>query len=299
VTAIVYGAPPVALATVPAGAVQVSPLIPGATPLESIPDVSLDAAVIYAPPGVLERDAVLAHALRALKPDGRLMALAPKDKGGSRIRKTLESFGCEVEDLPKRRHRICHAARPEKPVGLAAAIAAGAPRIVEAIGLWSWPGVFSWDRIDPGSALLLEHLPTLAGKGADLGAGIGVLAHRVLQSSAVTALTLVDLDRRAVECARRNVEDLRVAIAWADVRRHPLEGLDFVVMNPPFHDAGSEDRDLGAGFIAAAALALRKGGTCWLVANRHLPYEAPLKAAFARVELRAEAHGYKVYEARK
>ena len=90
-------------------------------------------------------------------------------------------------------------------------------------------------------------------------------------------------------------------IVCADVRRlpAPLEGLDAVVMNAPFHDGGREDRDLGAGFIAAAAQALRKGGRCWLVANRHLPYEAPLKAAFAAAVLKGEAGGYKLYEARK
>jgi 16S rRNA (guanine1207-N2)-methyltransferase len=44
---------------------------------------------------------------------------------------------------------------------------------------------------------------------------------------------------------------------------------------------------------------LRKGGVCWLVANRHLPYEAPLADAFAQVEVRADAGGYKVFEARK
>jgi len=297
---ILYGAPMPGLVQIPAGATQVSPLVPGAAPLESIPDASLDAAVVAAPPGVLERDAVLAHALRALKPGGRLTALAPKDKGGARLRKTLEGFGCHVEDLPKRRHRICHVVRPADLVGLEAAVAAGAPRFLEALGLWSWPGVFSWDRIDPGSLLLMQHLPpAFAGKGADLGAGIGVLAHHVLASRAVTALTLLDVDRRAVEAARRNVVDPRAAFAWADVRKAALADLDFVVMNPPFHDAGSEDRNLGVGFISAAAAALRRGGACWLVANKHLPYEAPLKAAFSRVELRAEAGGYKVYEAHR
>jgi 16S rRNA (guanine1207-N2)-methyltransferase len=34
------------------------------------------------------------------------------------------------------------------------------------------------------------------------------------------------------------------------------------------------------------------------VANRHLPYEAVLGEAFGRVALSADAHGYKVYEAR-
>src|SRR5690606_15710103 len=105
---------------------------------------------------------------------------------------------------------------------------------------------------------------------ADLGCGLGVLAHAVLRSPAVTALTLVDLDRRAVEAARRNVRDPRALVVQADVRTLAAPtNLDFVVMNPPFHDAGAEDRALGQGFIATAARLLRPGGTCWLVANRH------------------------------
>jgi 16S rRNA (guanine1207-N2)-methyltransferase len=34
-----------------------------------------------------------------------------------------------------------------------------------------------------------------------------------------------------------------------------------------------------------------------MVANRHLPYEAALDAAFAEVVVREEARGYKVIEA--
>ena len=69
---------------------------------------------------------------------------------------------------------------------ISAAIAEGAPRFVDEIGFWSQPGVFSWDRIDPGSALLLVHLPALSGRGADLGCGIGVLARSVLASPKVS-----------------------------------------------------------------------------------------------------------------
>ena len=39
------------------------------------------------------------------------------------------------------------------------------------------------------------------------------------------------------------------------------------------------------------------GGRFLLVANRHLPYERGLAAAFARVEVLADAEGYKVIEA--
>ncbi|WP_293481741.1 class I SAM-dependent methyltransferase [Phenylobacterium sp.] len=297
--AVLYGAPAPGLVEVPAGALQVSPLTPGSADLAGMADGSIDAAVVLAPGGTLERDAVLAQALRVLRPGGVLTALAPKDKGGSRLRKSLEAFGVTVAEDARRHHRFCRVVRPQAVVGLEAAIAAGAPRIVPALGFWSQPGVFSWDRLDPGSALLLQALPPLAGEGADLGCGVGVLAARVLASPAVTRLTGVELDRRAVECARRNLDDPRVTLRWADARQAGLEGLDFVVMNPPFHDGGAEDRDLGVAFVRAAAAMLRKGGTCWLVANRHLPYEAPLREAFASVDVRAEGGGYKVFEARR
>ena len=65
-------------------------------------------------------------------------------------------------------------------------------------------------------------------------------------------------------------------------------------MNPPFHDAGEEDKGLGAAFIRKAAAGLRTGGRLWMVANKHLPYEAVLEAAFKRVTPLAEANGFKV-----
>ena len=75
--------------------------------------------------------------------------------------------------------------------------------------------------------------------------------------------------------------------------------LDFVVMNPPFHDGGAEDRRLGQAFIRQAAAMLKKGGVLWLVANRHLPYEADITAAFKRSRPVADKGGYKVIEAVK
>ena len=297
----VYGVPPLDLAERDAQAVQVSPLIPGSRAPEDLAAASLDAFTLLAPPGTVERRYALAQALRALKPGGSLVAMAHKDKGGGRLRKELQAFGCAVEESAKRHHRIAYAERHGAPLGLDEAIAEGSPRLVQSLGLWSQPGVFSWDRIDPGTALLLQHLPALAGAGADLGCGVGVLARTVLASPKVTALALIDIDRRAIEAARRNIVDARVTITWADAASDavPLDGLDFVVMNPPFHDGGTEDKSLGQRFIARAHRALRKGGTAWLVANMHLPYEPVLEPLFAKVERRALAGGYKVFEARK
>jgi 16S rRNA (guanine1207-N2)-methyltransferase len=296
-TRILYGLPPLELHPRSHDEVQTSPLVPGSQALEQLAPAWFDGAVILALPGAVERRCVLALALRALTPGAELVAMAPKDKGGSRLRKELEGFGCEVQEAAKRHHRICFMQRPVDPTGIDAAVAEGAPRIVD--GLWTQPGVFSWDRVDPGTAALLQALPPLAGQGADFGCGIGVLAHAVLASPAVTRLHLIDIDRRAVDCARCNVNDPRAEFAWADATSFPLEGLDFVVMNPPFHAAGWETKALGQRFIEAAHRALRKGGVLWMVANLHLPYEGVLEPLFARVERRDGGGPYKVFEAKK
>lgn len=290
----VFGHPPAALADIPEGATQLSPVVPGSTPLETLPPGSLASLAMLAVPGTIERRHDIALALRALVPDAPFTVLAPKGAGGSRLAAELSGFGCAIADRPKAHHRICSGSRPETLSGIEDAIADGAPRLHADFGLWTQPGVFSWDRLDPGTALLMEALPRLSGRGADLGCGIGVLAHPALASDAVTELTLIDNDRRAIEAARRNADDPRARHVWADARTVPLERLDFVVMNPPFHAAGAEDKGLGVAFIRKAAAVLRTGGHLWLVANRHLPYEATLDAAFKRVTPLAEANGFKV-----
>lgn len=297
----VYGNPPAILAEVGPDALQVSPLDPAGMALEDLAEGSLDRVVVYAPGGVLERRYVIAQALRVLRTGGDLTVLAHKTRGGARLADELTAFGGAVRETAKRHHRICQITAPARPVGVAEALAEGGPQMVEDLGLWSQPGVFSWNRLDPGSALLLKSLPPLAGRGADLGCGAGVLARAVLERPEVTDLWLVDIDRRAVAAAKRNLTDVRAQFLHADARAAPpeLADLNFVVMNPPFHIEGHENRGLGVAFIEAAARMLRRGGRCVMVANIALPYEVHLATNFNRVTTLARTGGFKVFEAVK
>jgi 16S rRNA (guanine1207-N2)-methyltransferase len=296
-----YGAPPPELAQTAPGARQFSPLAAGsgelAGDLAAVAPGALANLVLLAPPGAVERRYTLALALRALAPGAPFLVMAPKDKGGGRIARELAELGCPSVESSKRHHRLCAGAAQGDAAAIDAAIAAGAPRFSPSLGLWTQPGVFSWDRIDPGSALLLRRLPEFSGRGADFGCGLGLIAHGILASPKVKSLLLVDIDRRATELCARNVADPRVTILWADVRGVKNGPLDFIAMNPPFHEAGRESKELGRGFIASAAANLRPGGRCWLVANRHLPYESALAKAFRSVTAVAEEDGFKVIEA--
>ena len=159
------------------------------------------------------------------------------------------------------------------------------------------PGLFSADAVDPGSALLAQALPELAGEGADLGAGWGYLSAQLLATApGITALHLVESDARALDCARVNVTDARARFHWADATA-PLPGLklDFVITNPPFHAGRAARPELGAAFIRSAASMLKPNGRLWLVANRHLPYESALGASFRKVGEFAEGSaGFKL-----
>lgn len=294
----VYGYPTATIAETPKGAVQFSPLTPGARLLDKAAPASLQSMVMLAPGGTVERRYAMAATLLALAPDAPFTVMALNKKGGTRLRDELALFGCEPVSDGRQHYRICECRRPAALAHIDEALEAGRLQKVPETGLWSQPGVFSWNRVDPGSALLAKALPALSGKGADLGAGIGYLSLEALGSPGIQQLTLVDVDGRAVEAAKRNIADSRAAFLWADVREAGLSGLDFVIMNPPFHEAGMEDQPLGQQFVQAAARSLRAGGVCYLVANRHLPYEVTLKHAFAHVKPLGEAEGYKLYEAR-
>ncbi len=168
-------------------------------------------------------------------------------------------------------------------------------------GFQTLPGIFSADGPDPGSILLAAALPAkLGGKIADLGAGWGFLAAEILKRPGVKKLDLVEAEADALDCARVNVADPRARFHWADATSwRPETLLDAVVMNPPFHTGRAADPALGAAFIRAARRMLAPDGSLWLVANRHLPYDAVLSDCFLEVRDVAGGSGFRVIQAIK
>jgi 16S rRNA (guanine1207-N2)-methyltransferase len=160
-------------------------------------------------------------------------------------------------------------------------------------------GVFSADGIDPASRLLADSLPDKLGAHlVDLGAGWGYLASRMLARESLRSLDLVEADHAALACARLNVTDPRARFHWADATTwRPASPVDGVVMNPPFHSGRAADPDLGRAFIASAAGMLSPQGRLWMVANRHLPYEASLTQHFAEVVELSGDNRFKILQA--
>ncbi|MDV4169426.1 class I SAM-dependent methyltransferase [Rhodovulum sp. FJ3] len=167
-------------------------------------------------------------------------------------------------------------------------------------GFTTVAGVFSAEKIDKGSAALLDALPRgLKGAVADFGAGWGYLSRHVLaENDKIERLFLLEAEHAALSCARVNVTDPRADFIWFDVARDtaPMR-FDTIIMNPPFHVSRAGDPDIGIAFLQAAARALTPTGQLFLVANRHLPYEKDLTNLFRDVEEIGGTSGFKVLHA--
>lgn len=282
--------------------------------LQVVADASASGAryplVLVLPPRQREEArALFARALSLCAPGGVVVASITNNEGAKSGEADFRQLAGLGGSLTKNHCRVFWS-KPLDDAHDAALLAQwsklDAPRPILDGRFSSRPGVFAWDRIDPASALLAEHLPgDLAGKGADLGAGYGYLSAEVLaRSSKVVALDLYEAEARALELAQRNLAAFEakatLGYRWHDVTAGLPEQYDFIVSNPPFHTQSRADRpDVGRRFIAVAAESLKPGGRLFLVANRHLPYEAVLNASFGQVRVVGERDGFKVIEAIK
>ena len=235
----------------------------------------------------------LARALVILEDDGQLIAMAANDAGGKRLEKWFQDLGLKPTLASKSKCRIVWAKKENVISEIKEKyLDAGAPHLcgVDEYQFMTQAGIFGWNKIDTGSVLLSDFLPDdLKGVGADFGCGYGFLADHVLTyCEGVQKLIVADADARALNCCRMNLEkfDADIDFQWCDLTDVSLgfEPLDFIIMNPPFHDGKMSDSDIGLKFINKASQSLKKSGVLYMVANAHLPYEKKLETQFTKID---------------
>jgi len=170
--------------------------------------------------------------------------------------------------------------------------------------LQSKPGIFGWNKIDQGSALLLNQLPHfLQSFGEanqpqsllDLGCGYGFLACAAAQQG-FTQITATDNNAAALRACKANFAALEVdgTVIAGDAGSQIEECFDAIICNPPFHQGFNIDSELTAKFLLASKRLLAPRGRALFVVNNFIALEKKAQDYFPRVREVARSGSFKL-----
>ena len=167
----------------------------------------------------------------------------------------------------------------------------------------SKPGVFGWNKVDTGSAMLAEQALRLlerrkaAGSVLDLGCGYGYL---LLATSTVHFGKRVATDNNAaaVDAARAGFAraHLEVEVTLDDCGEQLQGPFDWILCNPPFHQGFDTSSGLTEKFLQQIRRLLAPQGHALVVVNQFIPIERMAGELFARVDVLCHEHGFKVVQ---
>jgi 16S rRNA (guanine1207-N2)-methyltransferase len=268
------------------------------------PQGRFDSALIRLPKTKSEFDMTLHAAVSVVRAEGPIFVYGGNDEGIKTIAKRMDDLTPGVETIAVRGHgRILRAIRPATPSALKPSLADW--REVHTLALagitrsWiTYPGVFVDGAIDPGTALLLAHLPPLPDEARvlDFGCGSGVIAAHTLARYPRAQCTLVDNDTVALAAASENVPAAR-CVAGTSLAAAGRVRYDLVVSNPPLHVGTREDTRTLEALIKDAPRHLRPTGQLVMVVQRRIALTRSLESVFSAVSVLADDGRYRVWSA--
>lgn len=131
-------------------------------------------------------------------------------------------------------------------------------------------GVFSADRIDTGTGVLLSHTPPAppGGNLLDIGCGWGPIALTMALESPHATVWAIDVNERALDLVRRNAEILGLENVRACRPEDVPDDIEFMTIrsNPPIRVGKNQLHEL----LLAWLPRLSEGADAWLVVQRNL-----------------------------
>jgi 16S rRNA (guanine1207-N2)-methyltransferase len=161
-------------------------------------------------------------------------------------------------------------------------------------------GVFSFGRIDPGTAFLLDRAPPPPSEGdvLDLGCGYGAIAVALAHRAPRTRVWAVDVNERARELARLNTSSLgNVSVSAPDEVPGDVR-FTAIYSNPPIRVGKDELHTLLLGWLGRLA----PQGKAYLVVQRNLGADSLqvwLRSCGWRCERLGSRRGYRLLEVRR
>lgn len=168
---------------------------------------------------------------------------------------------------------------------------------------WTDAGVFSRDRIDFGSVLLIENMEFASrARVLDVGCGYGPIGLTAARLADEGQVTMIDVNERAVGLARRNAElngatnvEVLVSDVYSGVQGREY---DVILTNPPIR-AGKE---IVHRIFTEGHELLAEGGEMWVVIQKKQGAPSAwkkLEETYREVTEVDRKKGYHIYRAVK
>ena len=164
--------------------------------------------------------------------------------------------------------------------------------------IYNLPGVFSHNRIDKGSQILIDYLKSnnseITGSVLDFGCGSGIISLHLTHSQQITA---IDCDVFAIYSFNKTLSKLKlnhITPIIGDGIAQIEQKFDWILSNPPFHQGKQTDYTITARFFAESVKKLNRDGKLLLIVNDFLDYESQLRQLFNHVECLQRQAGFKL-----
>ncbi len=152
--------------------------------------------------------------------------------------------------------------------------------------------VFSRQKLDIGTRLFIDHIPSREGARdiIDLGCGNGIVGLIAAERNPQAALHFIDESYMAVASAESTFRDAfaesrSASFKVADcLEGYPPQSADLILNNPPFHQQQVVGDQTAWQMFRQSRRVLRPGGEFWVIGNRHLGYHSKLKRLFGNCQ---------------
>lgn len=165
---------------------------------------------------------------------------------------------------------------------------------------WSKPGLFGWQKIDAGSAFLIEHLSAVFANAParilDLGCGYGYLSLMAARHWPAAEFIATDNSATAILACAENFSDKNIngKVACSDCGDAIDEKFSAILCNPPFHSGFDVEAAQTLRFLRNTRRLLARGGRALFVVNQFIGLEKIAEPLFAKVEVVARNKSFKL-----
>ena len=156
-------------------------------------------------------------------------------------------------------------------------------------------GLFSKDKFDYGSRLLLENITTrnLEGNILDLGCGYGAIGIIIASIFPQLTVDMTDVTNRAIETTKKNIQNLNIkntVVYKSDIYENIKNKYNYIITNPPIRAGKNTVRK----FLLNAKEYLKKEGELWFVMRKDHGVKSMIKELedYYKVSIQEKSKGF-------